>query len=329
MAWYIFKRILMMIPVLLGVTLIIFSLQLVTPGDPARLILGDEALEEEVQQWNEDRGLNDPFFVQYFRYVWNIATKGDFGSSWRTGKSITRSIIERWPTTFLLATLCTSMAVVFGMILGIIAAKNRSTWVDSSIRVFSMVGISMPNFWFALLLILLFAVKLRWLPVSGFYGVKYWILPVITIGLLGSAGQMRMVRGSYLDNSNADFVRTAKAKGQTEKVITRHHILRNALVPIINSAGMYFAINMSGTMILEQIFAIPGLGSLMVAAINGRDFPQLRASVLLVAITVSTVNLVIDILYAAVDPRIKADFEKNNKIKKIIKILMERGSANA
>lgn len=313
MTRYIMKRLLMMIPVLLGVTLLIFALQLVTPGDPARLMLGDNALEEDIEAWHEAHGLNDPFIVQYGKYIWNIVTKGDFGTSWRTGKAITSEIVSRWPTTFLLALLTTAVAVVLGLILGIVAAKYRGSFLDSAVRVISMAGVAMPNFWFALLLILLFSVKLKWLPVSGFYGPRYWILPCLTMGVLGSAGQMRMVRSSYLDNMGADFVRTAKAKGQTDQVITRHHILRNALIPIVNSACMAFAMNMGGATVLEQIFAIPGLGTLMVAAINSRDFPQLRASVILIAATVSVMNLVADILYAMIDPRVKAGFKKQKK----------------
>lgn len=327
MARYILKRLLLMIPVLLGVALIIFGLQLVTPGDPARLILGDEAEQEEIDHWNHENGLDRPFFVQYLDFVWQLVSKGSFGKSWRTGKQITRSIVERWPTTFMLAGLCTVFATTMGLLCGITAAKHRNTWVDSVVRIFAMVGVSMPNFWFALLLIMLFGVKLKWLPVSGFYGPQYLVMPVLTIGLLGASGQMRMVRSAYLDNMDADFVRTARAKGQDEKVITRHHILRNALIPIINSAMMYFAINMSGTMILEQVFAIPGLGSLMVTSINSRDFPQLRGSVILVAATISFINLLIDILYAAVDPRIKAGFKKNNKSGALSKLFKKKEAA--
>lgn len=327
MVRYIIKRLLLMIPVLLAVALLIFALQLVTPGDPARLMLGDEATEEDIANWHEEHGLNDPFLVQYLKYVFNIITKGDFGISWRTGKTITTSVLERWPTTFLLASLTTGIAVILGLFLGILAAKHRNTIIDSGVRVLSMLGISMPNFWFALLLILLFAVKLKWVPVSGFSTWKHWILPCITMGVLGSAGQMRMVRSSYLDNMGADFVRTAKAKGQTEAVITRHHILRNSLIPIINSACMTFAMNMGGATVLEQIFAIPGLGTLMVSAINSRDFPQLRASVLLIAATVSVMNLVADLLYALVDPRIKAGFKKSGKVRKAPK-LAEGGAQN-
>lgn len=319
MVRYVIKRLLLMIPVLLGVSLLIFALQAITPGDPARLMLGDEATEEEIMNWKEEKGLNDPFFVQYGKYMWNIITKGDFGVSWRTGQKITDQVISRWPTTFLLATLTTVVAVAIGLILGILAANHRGSWMDTVVRVLGMAGISMPNFWFALLLIMLFAVKLKWLPVSGFYGIQYWILPACTLGILGSAGLMRVTRSSMLDNINQDYVRTARAKGQTESVVTRHHILRNALIPIITSVGGYFAANMTGAMILEQIFAIPGLGSLMVNSINTRDFPQLRASVLLVAATVSVVNLLIDIAYAAVDPRVKAGFKSKNKASKLFK----------
>ena len=303
-----------MIPVLFCVMLLIFTLQFITPGDPARLHLGDEATEEELYEWREANGLNDPFATQFRKYFWGIITRGDFGLSWSNGQPISSQILGRWPTTCLLAILTTTTSVVIGMLLGIFAANRRGTFWDSCARVLGILGISMPNFWFALMMILLFAVRLKWLPVSGFYGPKYWVLPALTLGILGAAGHMRVTRSAMLDNLNADFVRTARAKGQSEKVITYHHVLRNALIPIITNIGGQFARDLSGTMILEQIFAIPGIGSLMVAAINKRDFPQLRASVILVAATVSVVNLLVDIAYAAVDPRVKARFKNTGAI---------------
>lgn len=313
MGRYILKRIFLMIPVLLGVSLLIFALQLVTPGDPARLMLGDQATQQEIDAWNEKNGLDEPFVVQYAKYMWNIISKGDFGLSWRTGQSITAQVVSRWPTTCLLAILTTAVSVIIGILLGIFAANRRGTIFDTISQILGMLGISMPNFWFALLLIMLFAVDLKWFPVSGFYGPKYWVLPACTLGVLGSANIMRTTRSAMLDNIMQDYVRTARAKGQTEGVITRHHVLRNALIPIITSVGGQFAGNMTGAMILEQIFAIPGLGTLMVLSINNRDYPQLRASVLLVAVTVSVVNLLIDICYAIVDPRIKATFKGKKK----------------
>ena len=319
MTRYIFKRILMMIPVLLGVSMLIFVLQAVAPGDPADLILGDNATEQEKNDWREEYGLNDSIPVQYVKYVKRIITKFDFGTSYRTNQSITKQIMERWPVTFLLAFMTTSVAALIGISLGIVAALHRGKWLDDFARILGMIGISLPNFWFALLLIMLFSLNLGWLPVSGFYGPRYWVLPALTLGLLGSAAQIRITRSSMLDNIQQDFVRTARAKGQCERKVTLHHILRNALIPIITSIGGLFAINMGGAMVLEQIFAIPGLGSLMVTAINQRDYPQLRGSVLLIAFTVSVINLLIDITYAAVDPRVKARFKTSVKIKRNVK----------
>jgi peptide/nickel transport system permease protein len=305
---YILKRLLLMVPVLMGVSLLIFGLQFIAPGNPAQLILGDQATQVDIDAFNTKYGLDNSFLVQYTSYIWDIVTKGDFGVSYRTGKNITSQVIERWPTTFLLATSTTLISVIIGMFLGMLSAKHRNTWIDSTSRVFGMLGISLPSFWFGLLLIILFGVKLRWLPVSGFYGPKYWVLPALTLGVLGSAAILRITRSAMLDNMQQDFVRTARAKGQTEKVIMRHHILRNALIPIITSIGARFAHTMGGAMVLEQVFAISGLGKLMVDSINARDFPQLRASVLLVAATVSIINLIVDIAYAYADPRVKASF---------------------
>ena len=189
-----------------------------------------------------------------------------------------------------------------------------------------MIGAAMPSFWFALLLILKFAVDLKWFPVSGWYGPQYWVLPAISTGVLGAAGYMRNVRAAVLDNVKQDFVRTARAKGQKESKVIFHHIMGNAMIPIITCAGLHFAIALGGTMIIEQIFAIPGLGRYMVEAISNRDFPQLRAAIILTAVTVSMVNLLIDILYAAVDPRIKAGFKNSTVKKKKIQITEKEGS---
>lgn len=308
MVGYVVRRIFLMIPVLIGVTFLIFLLQSLTPGDPAALVLGNDAIESEKYEWREKYDLNDPLLIQYAKYMVKIA-QGDFGVSYRTGKSITMTIVERWPTTFLLAILTVTVSVALGMILGITAAMNRGNWIDSAARFLGMLGISMPNFWFALLLIIAFALKLRLLPVSGFYGPKYWVLPTATLGILGSASILRITRSAMLDSVNADFVRTARSKGQKESKIIMHHILRNAMIPITTNIGGLFAAALGGTIILEQIFAIAGLGKLMISAINQRDYPLLRGSVLLIAATASVINLIVDILYAAIDPRVKSAFK--------------------
>lgn len=310
MGRYIIKRLLWMIPVLLGISILIFALQVITPGDPADMALGDNATEEQKAEWREKYDLDKPIIVQYGKYMWNIITKGDFGNSYRTGKPITQQILERWPTTFMLAFFTTVIAAAIGITLGIFSALYRGKWFDNLARFFGMLGISMPNFWFALLLIMLFALNLKWFPVSGWYGPKYWVLPSLTLGILGSAAVLRITRSSMLDNIQADFVRTARAKGQTERIVTLHHILKNAMIPITTNIGFQFAMGLAGTMVMEQIFAIAGLGNLMVTAINNRDYPQLRGSILLVAVTVCVVNLIVDILYAVFDPRVKARYSK-------------------
>ena len=304
MVRYVIRRLLLMIPVIIGVTLLIFMLQAFTPGDPAKLALGNDATEEELQQWREERDLNAPILVQYGKYMWGVL-HGDFGISYRSPKNITTTIFERWPTTFLVAILSVSISALIGIALGIIAALHRNSWVDSFARFLGMLGVSMPNFWFALLL--------KWFPVSGFYGPEYWVLPMATVGILGSAGLLRLTRSAVLDSLSADYIRTARSKGQKEGNIVLHHVLRNALIPIVTSIGGHFAAALGGTIILEQIFAIPGLGQLMVNAIYQRDYPLIRGSVLLVAVTASVVNLLVDLIYAWIDPRVMAAFRNSVK----------------
>lgn len=302
-----------MIPVLLGVSFLIFTLMYFTPGDPATLMLGDQATEEQLEEWRAEQGLDKSFIEQYIDYIVGIVTRGDFGKSYKTGRPITETLLERFPTTFALAVVTTLIAVVIGVILGIIAANHQNTWIDSLCRVFGMVGISMPMFWFGLLLIIWFGARLRWFPISGWYGPEYVVLPALTLGLMHMASLMRITRSSMLDCIRQDYVTTARAKGQKERVITWHHILRNAMIPIITAAGSSFGIALGGAMVTEQIFSIPGLGSLMVNAISTRDYPQVRGSVMLLAISFSVVNLLVDILYACVDPRIKQQFMTKKK----------------
>jgi peptide/nickel transport system permease protein len=301
-----------MFPVLIGVSILIFFLQVITPGNPADLALGENASANDKAKWSARFGLDKPIFVQYGKFIFNIITKGDFGTSYRTGKSITGQLLQRWPITFVLALLTTVVASILGLILGIISALNRGKWFDGFSRILGMLGISMPNFWFALLLIMLFAIKLKWVPVSGFYGPKYWILPSLTLGILGSAAVLRITRSAMLDNIHQDFVRTARAKGQIERVVIYRHILKNAMIPIITNIGFQFAMGLAGTMVLEQIFSIAGLGSLMIFAINNRDYPQVRGSILLVAFSICTINLIVDILYAFFDPRVRARYKNSN-----------------
>ncbi|MGP1349352.1 MAG: ABC transporter permease [Stomatobaculum sp.] len=326
---YFLKRILMLIPVLLAVSFLIFTMMYFTPGDPAKMALGDTATEEQLAQWRTSRELDKPFFEQFFDYVWGIVSKGDFGVSYKTGKNVTSSLIERFPTTFVLAVATSLLAMVLGILLGVFAANHQNTWIDNLLRVIGMAGVSMPIFWLGLLMIMTFAVKHPWFPVSGWYGPRYIVLPAVTMGLTFTASLMRTTRASMLDCIRQDYVTTARAKGQKEAVITWHHVFRNALIPIITAAGSTFGIALCGAVITEQVFSIPGLGSLMVNAITTRDYPLVRGSVILLATSFSVVNLLIDMLYATFDPRIRAQFAGKTKNKKLrIKIEKKKRTIN-
>ncbi|MBC8536427.1 ABC transporter permease [Clostridiales bacterium BX7] len=327
MVKYVLKRILQLIPVLIAVIFLIYVLQFMAKGDPALMKLGPDATPEQLEEWRESYGLNDPLLVQFGKYLWGIVTRGDLGTSYRTGQSVTSEILARWPVTFVLAIATNVVGFSLGLILGVVSALNRDTWKDNLARVFGMLGSSIPTFWFALMLIILFAVQLKWFPVSGWYGPKYWVLPALAQGILSAAAYMRNVRASVLDNVRQDFVRTARAKGQKESVVVWHHIMGNAMIPIVTAIGMHFATALGGTMIIEQMFAIPGLGRFMVESINNRDFPQLRASIILTAITVTVINLLIDVAYAFIDPRIKGTFARSAKRSKKRELPEEGGAA--
>lgn len=309
MTKYIIKRLIYMIPVLLGVSLLISIILYLTPGDPADVILSSQATEAVRNAWRDERGLNDPFFVQYVNFIGGIVLHWDWGTSFVNGQSVTADIMLRFPNTFLLACLTTVIAVIIGILLGVFTAKHQNSWLDTTFSVVGMVGVSMPQFWLGMLLLIWFALNLKWFPISGFSGPKYWVLPSIALGVQNAAILLRFTRTSVLDCIRQDYVRTARAKGQIERVITWHHIVRNALIPIITTVGSLFGGALGMAMVLEQVFSINGLGRLMVEAIAKRNYPVIQASVLLLAVSYSIIYLVLDLLYAAVDPRIRADFK--------------------
>lgn len=309
---YIGKRLLQMIPVLLGVTFIIFSLMEITPGDPARQILGQEATEEAVEALREELGLNDPFLVRYKNYIFGVLC-GDFGTSYTTKEPVFHELMARYPTTVLFAVLTVLIASLIGIPLGIISATRQYSWVDNFATGFAMLGVSIPTFWLGLMLMLLFSVKLNWLPATGFYGPIYWVLPAITVGLPASAGIIRMTRSSMLEVIRQDYIRTARAKGQTEHKIIYGHALENAMIPVITVVGITFGQSLGGQIVTEQVFAVPGLGKLMVEAINARNYPVVEGGVLLIAFAYCVINLLVDIIYAYLDPRIKSQYSSSVK----------------
>ncbi len=312
MASYILRRLLATLPVMLLVATGVFLLLKLTPGDPAGILLGPDATEERRLELRDDLGLNDSIIEQYTRWLGN-ALKGDLGDSIFLNQSVTSSLIERAEPTLMLTFFSTIVALSVGLPLGIIAAKNRGTWFDAGTMAVAIVGISMPTFWLGLNLILIFAVKLRWLPVAGYSSLgdglwdslKYIILPAVTLGVAQAALLARMTRSMMLEVLSSDYVRTARAKGVGEFRVVLGHAFRNALLPVINVIGLTIAALLGGAVVTEQIFNIPGIGRLLIQAVGRRDVPLVQGTVLVIATIYVVVNLTVDIIAAVLDPRIR------------------------
>lgn len=297
-----------MIPVLFGVVTLVFFMLHFAPGDPARTVLGESASHAEILEQREKMGLNDPLLVQYGRFLKELL-KGDLGTSYITNRPVSQEIWQRFPTTFMLTLFPIMVMVLIGIPTGIISAIKQYSWMDRLSMLVALTGISMPTFCSGMLLTLLFSLKWRIFPASGFYGPIYWVLPSLTIGFGAVALLTRMTRSSMLEVIRQDYIRTARAKGQTERNIIFHHALRNALIPIITVIGIQAGVQMGGAMVTESLFAIPGLGNFMLEAIKGRNYPVVQGGVLCIAFTFCVLNLVVDVIYAYVDPRIKAQYK--------------------
>ena len=304
MGRYILKRLLLLIPILLGVSAIIFALKTVTPGDPARQILGNDATEEQVQAKREELGLNDPVVVQYVRYIAGIC-HGDFGESYRTGEPVLKEIVPRLGTSAKITLGAVAIGAVLGVLLGVISALKKYTWVDSLVLVVSMFFQSVPEFVVGLVLIMIFAVNLHWLPASGIETWKGYILPMLTIGVSSIANYTRITRSSMLEVLGEDYIRTARAKGQTEANIVYHHAMRNTMIPVAQSVGTHLGNALGGGMVLETVFSVPGVGKYIVDAITARNYPSVLGGALMIAIILVVINLIVDISFVVIDPRLK------------------------
>ncbi len=301
---YIIKKILLMIPVLLGLTIFIFLILHLAPGEPVDLIVGPNATPEVYENVRESLGLNKSLPLQYTIFLKNLI-KGDLGRSILQNRPVSELIIERFPVTFKLGILSLLLSFIIAVPIGVIAAIKRNTYLDYISMTGALIGISMPTFWFGLLLLYFFAYRLGWFPISGYGSLKHLILPVITVGLTDAAVTARMVRSSMLEVMGADYVRTARAKGVHENRVMGKHALKNALIPVITLLGMRVGWIFGGSVILETVFSIPGIGRLIVDGIFSRDYPVVQGSILVLAASVLIGNLIADILYAVVDPRIK------------------------
>ncbi len=307
------RRFFQLILLLLGISFLVFSSMYIAPGDPATIIGGPTATESDIEAIRENLGLNEPFFVQYKDYLVGLL-QGDLGYSYQTNQSVADAIAIRFPNTVNLAIASMVIAVFIGVIAGIVSALKQNSWLDVSSNVFALAGVSIPNFWLGTILILVFSVNLGWLPAGGLdgpiwtpQGFQQVILPAITLGTASAAMIARMSRSSMLEVIRADYIRTAKAKGVKRKSIIAVHALKNAMIPVITVVGLNFGFLLGGTIITEKVFAINGIGRLMIDAIAARDFPMVQGSVLLVAALFVIVNLIVDIVYTYVDPRISYD----------------------
>ncbi|MFQ3544315.1 ABC transporter permease [Halobacillus rhizosphaerae] len=307
------KRFIQLLLLLIGISFLVFMSMYIAPGDPATIIGGPTATESDLAAIRIELGLDKPVLVQYFDYIGGVL-QGDLGYSFQNNQPVADAIAARFPQTLNLAIASMVVAVVIGVPAGIISAIKQNSWFDFSSTTIALAGISIPNFWLGAMLILIFSVNLQWLPVGGLSapfwtieGIKQLILPAITLGTASAAMIARMSRSAMLEVIRADYIRTARAKGVKRKTVIWVHALRNAMIPVITVIGLNFGFLLGGTIITEQVFAINGVGRLMIDAIAARDFPVVQGTVLLVATLFVVVNLFVDIIYAFVDPRINYD----------------------
>ena len=311
---YIAKRILMMIPVVIGVSLLVFTVLKLAPGDVARIVAGSEADDATVEEIRHELGLDRSYPEQYVRYMLGVV-RGDMGESYITGKDVFTEIKGRIPTTFTLAFFGMLVSIVIGIPLGILSATKQYSVLDNFATVFALIGVSMPNFWMGLMFILFFSLWLGWLPSGGDGTIRGFIMPALVNGIGAVANLMRTTRSSMLDVIRQDYIRTARAKGQSERKVIIRHALRNSLVPIITAIALQLGSMLGGAIVTETVFAIPGIGMLMIQSIKARDYPTIQGAVVVIAIMFSLVNLIVDIIYTFVDPRLKTIYQTKKRTK--------------
>ncbi|MDR7545161.1 MAG: ABC transporter permease [Armatimonadota bacterium] len=301
---YLARRLFLLVPTLFGVTLATFLMLRLTPGDPVQIMLGEFASRERVLELRRELGLDRPLVVQYLRFAERVV-RGDLGTSIRSRRAVSDEIRDRLPATVTLTLAAMTLAVSVGVPVGVAAATTTRPTVDSAAMAFALLGLSMPTFWSGLLLILLFSLKLGWFPITQAEGLRALVLPAATLAAPASAVLARITRSSMLEVLRHEYVRTARSKGLAERLVVYRHALRNALIPVLTIIGLQFGSQLAGAVIVESVFARPGLGRLAVNAILARDFPVVQGIVLVVAVLYVFVNLTVDVLYAGLDPRIR------------------------
>ena len=316
MAAFLAKRLLIAIPTIFGVTLVVFTVIQVTPGDPAAIAAGPVASDEQIEELRQRLGLDKPIIVQYFNWIGNAA-QGDLGRSIQFRRPVTEQIVDKAGNTALLVFTAVGIAAVVGIGLGLLSGSRPNTWLDRGARVFGSMGISMPEFALGIVLIIIFSVELDILPTSGMrppgsttteFGelAKHLVLPAVTLAVPQIAITMRLTRSSFLQVISQDYIRTARAKGLSESLVLSRHALRNILIPLVTIVGWQVGYLLSASILVETVFGWPGLGALMVLAVDGRDFPLLQGTTLVLALAVVLANIIVDMSYGLIDPRVKA-----------------------
>ena len=309
---YILKRVLFLIPLIFVVSFLVYALMDISPVDPVRALLGENATQEQVEILREELGYNDPLLTRYARYMAGVL-QGDFGISLYGEKIVLQEYMSRLPYTLWLAVVSILFTILISIPFGIIAAIKQNTWVDNLLSGVAICGLSVPGFWLGIMLILLFSLRLDWFPVSGAEQFSSVILPAITLGVANASLSTRTTRSSMLDTIRADYLRTARAKGVKEKIVIWKHALGNALIPIVTILGSQFSGLFAGAMIVENVFAWPGIGTLTIVAIRGNDVTLATGCAMLTTILTAVTLLAVDILYAYIDPRVKAKYTEGGR----------------
>ena len=310
---YVLKRLLYMIPVVLGVAFLVFVILSLTPGDPGSIILGITADPEDIAALNAEFGYDQPFLIRFINYIGDIVLHFDLGTSYQSRQPVINDIIARFPNTLVLAVLSMAAASIIGISLGIISAVRQYSVLDHTCVVVAMIFASIPGFWLGLMLLLLFSLKLGWLPSYGAGSLKHFILPTITVCMSSEASLLRLTRSAMLETIRQEYIRTARAKGASQKRIIWKHALRNAMLPVVTTLGTSFGASLGGAIIAETVFAMPGIGTLITTAIRQKDIPVVMGATLFLAVLFSLIILIVDILYAFIDPRIKAKYQNGGK----------------
>jgi peptide/nickel transport system permease protein len=327
MIQYILRRLLQLVPVIIGVTIVVFTLIFISPGDPARMLLPQDATDTDVAHMRHLMGIDQPFLLQYAHFLFGFKSPGgdgsfdykglialDLGRSYVSNRPVFSTILDRFPNTALLSVVALVLSIIISIPFGIISATRQYSRIDMTVTVLALIGLSMPAFWLGMMLIWVFSVQLHIFPsLANPSKLLSIVLPAFTLATMNTAVQTRMTRSSMLEVIRQDYIRTARAKGLEEKRVVRKHALRNALIPIVTVIGLQVGQLLVGAVLTETVFSYPGIGTIMVDAIQRKDTPQILASVVFVAIVFTLVNLVVDILYAFIDPRIKAQYLRKRK----------------